>query len=458
MKGIRMFNCETEFLKFYSKHVVLSQKEQNELREKKQINIDRLKKGLKKLNLDNNTNYRIAETRTQGSMSMHTVVQNDAKEYDIDIAIVFDNENIDGIGPLSTRNIVAKALSKETHMFSEPPEVKTSCVRLKYSNGYHIDFAIFKRNKDLFSDNYTYEHAGALWTQRDVKLLEKWFTENLTEKGDNFRKIIRLLKMFCKSRDYWGNMPSGLVITLLVNECFDFYHENIDEQFYYTLMNIKNRLKLNLEVFAPFDNNRKITTRQSDLDCNARLYNKLDKYLKQLNILFESSCDKSCALEVWKEFFNHDYWNEASMQDRLGNRRYSFDNTEEFIEDKYTILEKYYLKLDCIVSESGSRDRKLKDYLEKNFYSKFNIIPKKRKLKCSIQSTDCPSYDKVLWKVRNIGEEAEKRNCIRGQILQRGIKIEEPTVFKGNHYIECYLIKNNICVAIGHLEVPIGDI
>ncbi|MDU7719137.1 MAG: hypothetical protein E7J90_13110, partial [Cutibacterium avidum] len=27
---------------------------------------------------------------------------------------------------------------------------------------------------------------------------------------------------------------------------------------------------------------------------------------------------------------------------------------------------------------------------------------------------------------------------------------------RGDHYIECYLIKDNICVGIGHVNVPIG--
>lgn len=65
-------------------------------------------------------------------------------------------------------------------------------------------------------------------------------------------------------------------------------------------------------------------------------------------------------------------------------------------------------------------------------------------------------YDKVLWKVRNVGVEAERRNDIRGQIQDRGKEITENTKFYGSHYIECYLIKSGICVAIGHVDVPIG--
>ena len=55
-----------------------------------------------------------------------------------------------------------------------------------------------------------------------------------------------------------------------------------------------------------------------------------------------------------------------------------------------------------------------------------------------------------------MGAEAEQRNNIRGQIQDRGKEITENSKFSGPHYIECYLIKNGVCVAIGHVNVPIG--
>ncbi|EGO2630067.1 hypothetical protein K7Q66_002700 [Enterococcus faecalis] len=40
-----MYDCSKELEKFYRKKVVLSAKEQNELREKRKLNIKRLKEG-----------------------------------------------------------------------------------------------------------------------------------------------------------------------------------------------------------------------------------------------------------------------------------------------------------------------------------------------------------------------------------------------------------------------------
>ena len=72
-----MYDCSKQLEKFYRKKVVLSAKEQNELREKRKLNIKRLKDGLSEYNSEKNKNYKIAEERIQGSMAMHTITQND---------------------------------------------------------------------------------------------------------------------------------------------------------------------------------------------------------------------------------------------------------------------------------------------------------------------------------------------------------------------------------------------
>lgn len=62
------------------------------------------------------------------------------------------------------------------------------------------------------------------------------------------------------------------------------------------------------------------------------------------------------------------------------------------------------------------------------------------------------------WKVRNCGEAAFQRNCIRGEI-QRGNKDgfhDEKTDFVGPHYVECYAVRSGVCIARSRIEVPIS--
>ena len=120
-----MFDLSSKFNAFYREHVVLPKTEQDKLHDKKALNIQRLKDGLKEYNEENKTSYSIVETCIQGSMAMSTVVQNEGHDYDIDVAVVFDKSNLGDKGALATRNMVANALRRKTKQFNAEPEVKT---------------------------------------------------------------------------------------------------------------------------------------------------------------------------------------------------------------------------------------------------------------------------------------------------------------------------------------------
>lgn len=375
---------------------------------------------------------------------------------------MFESDNLNNLGPLATRNMIADALQRKTKQFAEEPQVKTSCVRLKYtSKGYHVDFAVFRRHKEYsWNDEYTYEHAGSKWSVRHIKALEEWFNDELKNTGDDLRKIIRLSKMFCKSRDSWANMPSGLIQTIVCAEKLAKDYERLDEKFYYTMEAIVNRLSLCLEVEAPVDNARQLVIRDIDYQRMRNWKSRLESNLQKLEILFDEECTYQDSLNAWAQFFNHTFWNElysSVINESFSvNKAYDFDDTEDFIEDLYPVYEQYDVTIDCKVSGNGFSSMPILDYLDKLGLRFKKFIPHNFSIKCRIGNTNCPSYDKILWKVLNVGSEAERRNDIRGQIKDRGREITENSKFFGEHYIECYLIKDGLCVAIGHVDVPIG--
>ena len=62
-------------------------------------------------------------------------------------------------------------------------------------------------------------------------------------------------------------------------------------------------------------------------------------------------------------------------------------------------------------------------------------------------------------KVRNIGKLAREKNMIRGQIIEGRTNKHihtEKTQFKGPHYVEAYVIKNNVVIAKKRIDVPIN--
>lgn len=453
-----MYNLEKEMKKFYYNEVVLPKDETTKLREKKKINIDRLKEGLKEYNKENNTEYKIAETIEQGSVAMSTVIQNDKKDYDIDIAIVFDNTNIGNIGSIAIKNVIVDALKRKGTNFKNEPEAKTNCVRIEYADNYHIDFAIYKRIKNEYDNSYTYEHAGSVWRTRNPRAINNWFKNRISINGEKLRQAIRLSKTFCKSRDSWS-MPGGLIQTVLCDEKIQDY-SRIDEIFYYTICEIRDRLRYNKEVYNPTDIRQSLLLVQEDRDKLDNLYNRLDTYIAKLDILFDSNCTEKKAKDAWKEFFNHDYWNtnlNESMRSLSNTYSYTkslyeYDDTEEYIENMYPIQSTMcVVRIDCKVVDKSGRVNYLSKIISNNEKVEVGC-----KLDFFIETNAVEPYN-ILWKVKNDGILAEKNNCIRGQIFIAKDKVinHETSNFAGNHYVECYIIKNGICIARDHISVPI---
>lgn len=97
------------------------------------------------------------------------------------------------------------------------------------------------------------------------------------------------------------------------------------------------------------------------------------------------------------------------------------------------------------------------DKFLKTFPQFRNLIPHGLHLYFEAE-TNVPKPYSIWWKVRNVGSKAENRNQIRGQIeKQWGLIKRENSEFYGPHYVECYIIKDDECVAIKRISVPIGE-
>lgn len=447
-----MFDLSKEFKKFYDTKVKLPQNDISSLREKKRINIERLEDGLEEYNNENKTEYKIVEKIEQGSVAMATVIQNDSNDYDIDVAIVFDEENIKSIGAIAMKNIVVDALKRKCTNFKKEPEAKTNCVRIEYSDNYHIDFAIYRRIK-INSDEYKYEHAGSEWRERNPRAINNWFKEEINSKGDKLRNTIRLSKAFCKSRISW-NMPGGLIQTVLCSEQVE-NKDRLDEIFYNCIIKIKNRLQYNKEVYNPTNNQSLIMTEEHKDKMN-NLYNRLCTYIEKLSILFDEECTRQKACDAWYDFFNNDFWI-SEVNENMENHSVCEDN-EEYIDNLFPLQNNYKLiKLDCRLTDSNQKmpDRLLSKILLNNEKIKIGYS-----LDFYIENVNVSRPYEVYWKIKNNGEEAIRLNDLRGEIIKSRETNEHQHVeyakFKGNHYVECYIIKNNVCVAIGRINVPIG--
>jgi hypothetical protein len=127
-------------------------------------------------------------------------------------------------------------------------------------------------------------------------------------------------------------------------------------------------------------------------------------------------------------------------------------NTEEFIENTLPIDVRYNIQIDCEVTQAGFRPATLRDMLSKRAL----LVPRKR-LKFHVVSKDIPKSYTLFWKVLNRGEEAIRRDCVRGQIVpdEGHEEVIEQTSFRGDHVVECYAVINDVVVAKDRIHVPI---
>ena len=96
--------------------------------------------------------------------------------------------------------------------------------------------------------------------------------------------------------------------------------------------------------------------------------------------------------------------------------------------------------------------------LLRDLLRRFEGISTIRSLDFFIESTTVEKPYEILWKVRNVGDEAKRRNCLRGEILKPNradVTRHETSNFRGPHYVECYIIKNKTVIARDRINVPI---
>lgn len=139
------------------------------------------------------------------------------------------------------------------------------------------------------------------------------------------------------------------------------------------------------------------------------------------------------------------------LSDAQKSRNHDYVDTEQFIEDYYPQNIRYTLDIDCSVKDqnestwlSGLLRRRLR-------------LPHERKLVFEVTFCDVPAPFELKWKVLNQGDEARERDMIRGSILDDdgSQSLQESSDFYGDHFVECYAIKDGILVARAHISVPI---
>ncbi|MDI2091903.1 SMODS domain-containing nucleotidyltransferase [Commensalibacter oyaizuii] len=312
-------------------------------------------------------------------------------------------------------------------------------VCVTFTNFYIEVQPVFEQEDGSFLYPDTY--CGGSWKKTDPRK-----EIQATKEFDNqiFRHLCKMVRAW---KNKCGVVMGGLLIdTLVYNFLRD--NRNYDGKSYsvYHLLSLKFFEFIaglaDQEYFLALGSNQRVKVTSK--------FQREAKKAYDLCLDAIESDEDHIAYKKWRKIYGYYFPAPArNIANESLSLPYSFENTEEFIERDFSVDIRYSLELDCIVTQNGYRPfflRLFKGFLAANKDLEFNA-----------SNIDVPCPYILKWKVLNIGREAERKNCIRGQIFDdKGYKqIKEKTSFSGNHLVECYVIKDNVVVARQSIIVPI---
>lgn len=393
--------------------------------------------------------YSYIDMFSQGSYKHKTIIKppKSNKEFDADILLeLAPNEDWEDT-PKEYINELHK-LFKESEVYKNIVIKNTRCITLDYSGDFHIDIVPYINRGSL---EYITNRNDNTFEETNPKEFTQWLMDKNKISNYQLKKVIRLFK-YMRDIKQTFTVKSILLNTLLANQVYLNDHSsdyvNLPTAFKLIINRLNDYLQSNYllpEIVNPKMPSESFT-RNWTQDQYSNFRDKIKILAEKTNLAYNEE-DQKKSIKKWKEVFGYKF-PDFVRSAKLDTTNENYTNKEEFIEDKvHSISIDYNLRISCTVKgQNGIRDLLL------------HLVPvlyDKKKLVFKIESTTVPEPYTILWKVKNEGKQAKDAGQLRGSIFSGGKTITEPTKFKGKHYVECYIVKNNILVAMDRIDVPI---
>lgn len=284
------------------------------------------------------------------------------------------------------------------------------------------------------------ENNGS-WEYYDPKLeIEKIKKSN----SDNNQKTIPLIRMVKKwSENCTVNLKSFQIEERVVS----YINPNNSNQEYSTMVRDFFQFLAGTSYEENIKSHAQTAVGRAIKACNFEAEGKLENSVDEWKKIFGDDFPKSGVIKMAVYAFGKQV---IDLQNKYPSTR------EEYLDKNYGIVTvlngQYKVKIDALVEQKAFRPRMLSEYL----CEKLQLLKRKSLIFKIIKNTVPVPYD-IKWKVRNFGDEAQEAGDLRGEISSdKGFEQKkENTKYKGEHYVECYVIKDGRCVAVDKILVPI---
>ena len=294
------------------------------------------------------------------------------------------------------------------------------------------------------SYKYPDSHNGGKWKKTDpIPEMEEIDDFNITTNNNlkNLAKFVRAWKNKC------GVKIGGLLVDTL---CYEFLKNNTEH--HETKFDKYDELVRDFfEYLKDYDKTREFWYSPGS---KQKVYKKKSNFINKSKKAYDNVVDaidkkdNDTVYSIWRKVFGYPFPYPIAIRESAED----FTSAEQYIEQLYPVDIRYALTINCEVTQAGFRTVFLRELLDKLRINK--------KLKFFIEYTDVPKPYEVKWKIKNKGSIAKVNRNFRGQIINDdGQEVRrETSSFGGAHFVECFIIKNNICVARDRIDVPISNL
>ena len=386
----------------------------------------------------------------QGSFAQKTIIKppEDADTFDADVLLQFELQ--DGLEPKDYVRAVA-AVFAASDRYKDLADPGKRCVTIDYAGEFHIDVVPYVAGTD---GGWITNAETNDWERTNPEGFNRWLAERDELTGGRLVEVIRLAKYLRACSDIEFAAPS-VTLTLLLAEHVT--QDSVNDGEYADLPTAFVSLMIALDAFLQ-DNE----TRPGLLDptCGSQNFHDrwdIDDYATcrdaihtLVGMIEDAQAAQADADELakWQEIFGDKFrsLNDAGVAS-------AGRSTEEFLDSKYgfpTDLDRgYTVSVEGCVRKAAHMNR---FFLQR----KKNQVERWREIDFSY-TTNAPAGHEVYWKVKNTGAEAANLGALRGEIspgTPRGTKYET-TKYRGQHWVEVFVVVNGVCVAVKKQQVTI---
>tara|TARA_R110002049_G_scaffold235512_2_gene408781 strand:- start:573 stop:1901 length:1329 start_codon:yes stop_codon:yes gene_type:complete len=320
-------------------------------------------------------------------------------------------------------------------------------VRVLY-NDFHIEvMPAFKQDDGSYK--YPDMANGGSWkiTKPQAELDE--MREANKRKNRNLRRLCKMTRAW---KNKHGVAMGGLLIDTLAYNFLESTDEYDERSYYYYDWMCRDFFEFlagqpKQSEYAALGSRQRVRVKK-------RFETKAKKAYDLCVKAIEASGQKN-ERQKWRDLFGNAYPAPVTKSAAGESSAYShvFRDTEQFVEDRFRVDIRYHLRINCEVTQDGFRPTMLRELLEG-----YGILRPQKQLRFFLSDTsDLPDDVELYWKVLNRGDEAERRDMIRGQIIRDEGRDErqETTSFRGEHLVECYAVSRGVVVGRDMIRVPI---